>query len=61
VGGDITLKRDANQPLEPVLEQVVDELRTASPQRLIEDRLRDYEAGQLRSDADRTTGVELDW
>jgi sigma-B regulation protein RsbU (phosphoserine phosphatase) len=36
LGGGITLRRDANRPLEPVLEQVVDELRTASPQRLIE-------------------------
>jgi sigma-B regulation protein RsbU (phosphoserine phosphatase) len=36
LGGGITLHRDANRPLEPVLEQVVDELRTASPQRLIE-------------------------
>ena len=35
LGGGITLQRDA-RPLEPVLEQVVDELRTASPQRLIE-------------------------
>jgi phosphoserine phosphatase RsbU/P len=35
LGGGITLHRDA-QPLEPVLEQVVDELRTASPQRVIE-------------------------
>ena len=34
LGGGITLTRDANRPLEPVLEQVVDELRTASPQRL---------------------------
>jgi sigma-B regulation protein RsbU (phosphoserine phosphatase) len=30
------LSRDANQPLGPVLEQVVDELRTASPRRVIE-------------------------
>jgi phosphoserine phosphatase RsbU/P len=36
LGGGIMLNRDANRPLEPVLEQVVDELRTASPQRLIE-------------------------
>jgi sigma-B regulation protein RsbU (phosphoserine phosphatase) len=36
LGGGITLHRDANRPLEPVLEQVVDELRTTSPQRLIE-------------------------
>jgi phosphoserine phosphatase RsbU/P len=36
LGGGITLNRDANQPLKPVLDQVVDELRTASPQRLIE-------------------------
>lgn len=36
LGGGITLNRDANRPLEPVLEQVVDELRTASPQRVIE-------------------------
>ncbi len=35
LGGGITLHRDA-RPLEPVLEQVVDELRTASPQRVIE-------------------------
>src|SRR3954451_21933739 len=32
LGGGITLSRDADRPLEPVLEQVVDELRTASPQ-----------------------------
>ncbi len=36
LGGGITLNRDASRPLEPVLEQVVDELRTASPQRMIE-------------------------
>ncbi|WP_298873153.1 PAS domain-containing sensor histidine kinase [uncultured Bradyrhizobium sp.] len=37
LGGGITLHR-AIRPLEPVLEQVVDELRTASPQRVIETR-----------------------
>jgi sigma-B regulation protein RsbU (phosphoserine phosphatase) len=36
LGGGITLSRDASRPLEPVLEQVVDELRTASPERSIE-------------------------
>jgi sigma-B regulation protein RsbU (phosphoserine phosphatase) len=36
LGGGITLDRDAGEPLQPVLEQVVDELRTASPQRVIE-------------------------
>jgi phosphoserine phosphatase RsbU/P len=36
LGGGITLNRDANHSLEPVLDQVVDELRTASPQRVIE-------------------------
>jgi sigma-B regulation protein RsbU (phosphoserine phosphatase) len=36
LGGGITLNRDDDQPLEPVLEQIVDELRTASPQRAIE-------------------------
>lgn len=36
LGGGITLSRDARRPLEPVLEQVVDELRTASPGRVIE-------------------------
>ena len=35
LGGGISLSRDT-KPLEPVLEQVVDELRTASPQRVIE-------------------------
>ena len=38
LGGGITLSRSASRPLEPVLEQVVDELRTASPQRVIETR-----------------------
>jgi sigma-B regulation protein RsbU (phosphoserine phosphatase) len=36
LGGGITLSRDASQPLEPVLEQIVDELRAASPGRVIE-------------------------
>ena len=36
LGGGIKLNSDADRPLEPVLEQVVDELRTASPQRVIE-------------------------
>jgi sigma-B regulation protein RsbU (phosphoserine phosphatase) len=36
LGGGIILSRDANTPLEPVLEQVIDELRTASPGRVIE-------------------------
>jgi phosphoserine phosphatase RsbU/P len=35
LGGGIALSRDS-RPLEPVLEQVVDELRTAAPQRVIE-------------------------
>ena len=39
LGGGITLRRDVNRPLEPVLEQVVDELRTASPGRIIETRI----------------------
>ena len=39
LGGGITLSRDARHPLEPVLEQVVDELRTASPGRVIETRI----------------------
>jgi sigma-B regulation protein RsbU (phosphoserine phosphatase) len=36
LGGGITLSRDTNRPLQPVLEQVVDELRTASSDRSIE-------------------------
>jgi sigma-B regulation protein RsbU (phosphoserine phosphatase) len=36
LGGGVTLSRDDRRPLEPVLEQVVDELRTASPGRVIE-------------------------
>jgi phosphoserine phosphatase RsbU/P len=39
LGGGITLSRDANRPLQPVLQQVVDELRTAMPDRLIESDL----------------------
>jgi sigma-B regulation protein RsbU (phosphoserine phosphatase) len=36
LGGGIALDRDAGKPLEPVLHQVIDELRLASPGRLIE-------------------------
>jgi sigma-B regulation protein RsbU (phosphoserine phosphatase) len=36
LGGGLTLIRDANRLLEPMLEQVIDELRTASPGRIIE-------------------------
>lgn len=36
LGGGITISRDPGRPLEPVLEQVVEELRTASPGRAIE-------------------------
>ena len=36
LGGGITLVRDANHPLQPVLRQVVDELRTTMPERVIE-------------------------
>lgn len=36
LGGGITLDRDARKPLEPVLQQVVDELRLSSPGRRIE-------------------------
>lgn len=39
LGGGITLSRDANRPLEPVLRQVVDELSTA-PDRVIESDFR---------------------
>ena len=40
LGGGITLTRDANHPLEPVLRQVVDELRTTMPERVIESDFR---------------------
>lgn len=36
LGGGITLDRDARRPLEPVLNQVIDELRLASPGREID-------------------------
>lgn len=36
LGGGITLDRDARRPLEPVLQQVIDELRLSSPGRQIE-------------------------
>jgi sigma-B regulation protein RsbU (phosphoserine phosphatase) len=36
LGGGITLSRDAHRPLEPILVQVVEELRVASPDRVIE-------------------------
>ena len=59
LGGGITLHRDA-RPLEPVLEQVVDELRTASPQRAIETSFEITEPVQLRPHADRAISVEFD-
>ena len=40
LGGGIALNRDAGKPLEPVLAQVVDELRLASPGRVIETEFR---------------------
>ncbi len=40
LGGGLTLARDADQPLEPVLRQVADELRTAVPDREIEVAIR---------------------
>ena len=36
LGGGITLERDVRRPLEPVLHQVIDELRLSSPGRQIE-------------------------
>jgi phosphoserine phosphatase RsbU/P len=36
LGGGITLERDARKPLEPILHQVIDELRLSSPGRQIE-------------------------
>ncbi|KFG70990.1 GAF domain-containing sensor histidine kinase [Microvirga sp. BSC39] len=39
LGGGLTLERDAHVPLGEVLEQVVDELRTAWPERRIETQL----------------------
>jgi sigma-B regulation protein RsbU (phosphoserine phosphatase) len=40
LGGGITLSRDAGRPLAPVLAQVVGELRTTMPDRLIESDFR---------------------
>jgi sigma-B regulation protein RsbU (phosphoserine phosphatase) len=36
LGGGITLTRESRRPIEPLLEQVIDELRTSSPARIIE-------------------------
>jgi sigma-B regulation protein RsbU (phosphoserine phosphatase) len=36
LGGNVTLERDARRPPEPVLQQVVDELRPSSPDREID-------------------------
>jgi len=40
LGGGLTLSRDAREPLEPVLRQVVDELRSIAPERIV---LAEYE------------------
>jgi sigma-B regulation protein RsbU (phosphoserine phosphatase) len=36
LGGGLTLRRDANAPLEPVLREVIAELQTSQPDRIIE-------------------------
>ena len=51
LGGGITLSRDANRPLEPVLQQVVDELSAAMPDRVIESDFRI--AGPVNCDRSR--------
>ena len=38
LGGGLKLEADAAEPLQPVLEQVIDELRAAKPERIIESR-----------------------
>jgi phosphoserine phosphatase RsbU/P len=51
LGGGITLSRDASRPLEPVLQQIVDELSAAMPDRAIE---RDFRiAGPVNCDRSR--------
>lgn len=50
LGGGITLERDARKPLEPILHQVIDELRLSSPGRQIE---AEYAIGQP-VDCDKT-------
>jgi sigma-B regulation protein RsbU (phosphoserine phosphatase) len=40
LGGGIALSRDASRPLEPVLQQVVGELSTAAPDRMIQSEFR---------------------
>lgn len=55
LGGGITLDRDAHKPLEPVLRQVIDELRLASPGRQIEERF----AIDCPVDCDRTRVGQL--
>jgi hypothetical protein len=54
------LSRDANRLLEPVLDQVVDELRTASPQRVIETNFEITEPVNRDRTRIGTTGVEFD-
>ncbi len=61
LGGGITLSRDANRPLDPVLEQVVDELRTASPERSIETDIAIKEPVDCDRVAHRPIGLEPDW
>jgi sigma-B regulation protein RsbU (phosphoserine phosphatase) len=55
LGGGITLDRDGRRPLEPVLHQVIDELRLASPGRQI---VADY-AIDVPVDCDRTRVGQL--
>ena len=54
------MSRDANRLLEPILDQVVDELRTASPQRVIETNFEITEPVNRDRTRIGTTGVEFD-
>ena len=52
LGGGITLDRNARKPLEPVLHQVIDELRLSSPGRQIEAEYAIDSPGGLRQSPD---------
>ena len=58
LGGGFVTARDAEQPLEPVLLQVVDELRGVHPERGGHGRYRPAGAGQMRSAAHGPTAFQ---
>ncbi len=61
LGGGLTLDRNADEPVEPVLRQVVGELRASNPDRLIDATISRERTCRLRPSAHRAACVQPAW